>query len=180
MGFRSNFRASALFHHYIRYTITMAERPEDLNLPNAVITRIIKDTLPEGVAVAKEARSAIAKAASVFVLYATSTSNSLAQKNKKKTVSAQDVLNAMKEMEFEKFSGPLEESLEVHKKSQQSKKDAKEAKAKEKKTQESDKTDEAKGEGEDKNEEDKNEEGDDNDAEKETEEETMETDEKEN
>merc|ERR1712106_147088 len=105
-----------------------------------------------------------------------STANSIAQKNKKKTVSAQDVLNAMKEMEFEKFSGPLEESLEVHKKSNQAKKDAKEAKAKDKKAKEPEKTDEAEGEGEDKNEED----GDDNDAEKETEEETMETDEKEN
>lgn len=81
-------------------------------MPNAVITRIIKDTLPEGVAVAKEARSAIAKAASVFVLYTTSTANSLAQKNKKKTVSAQDVFHAMKEMEFDKFIEPLQESLE--------------------------------------------------------------------
>lgn len=118
----------------------MAERPEDLNLPNAVITRIIKDTLPEGVAVAKEARSAIAKAASVFVLYTTSTANSLAQKNKKKTVSAQDVFTAMKEMEFEKFNEPLQESLEVHKKSQQSKKEQKEAKAKAKKTEVVDKS----------------------------------------
>nr|XP_027219763.1 DNA polymerase epsilon subunit 3-like [Penaeus vannamei] len=114
----------------------MAERPEDLNLPNAVITRIIKDSLPDGVAVAKEARSAIAKAASVFVLYTTSTANSLAQKNKKKTVSAQDVFNAMKEMEFEKFIEPLQESLEVHRKSQQNKKEQKEAKAKAKKAEE--------------------------------------------
>ena len=45
----------------------MAERPEDLNLPNAIVTRIIKDSLPDGVAVAKEARSAIAKAASVCI-----------------------------------------------------------------------------------------------------------------
>lgn len=81
----------------------MAERPEDLNLPNAVITRIIKEAvscsgrrmgrgrtcgqkvnrirvcsfplssqLPDGVNISKEARSAISRAASVFVLYATS------------------------------------------------------------------------------------------------------------
>ncbi|WAR31386.1 DPOE3-like protein [Mya arenaria] len=41
----------------------MAERPEDLNLPNAVITRIIKDAIPDGVNVSKEARLAISKAA---------------------------------------------------------------------------------------------------------------------
>lgn len=50
----------------------MAERPEDLNLPNAVVTRIIKEALPTGVNVGKDARLAISKAASVFVLYATS------------------------------------------------------------------------------------------------------------
>ncbi|KAK4316049.1 hypothetical protein Pmani_012754 [Petrolisthes manimaculis] len=131
-------------HKYIdtvQYKLTkMAERPEDLNLPNAVITRIIKDSLPEGVAIAKEARSAIAKAASVFVLFTTSSANNLAQKNKKKTVNAQDIFNALTEMEFEKFIEPLQESLEVHKKTQQSKKEQKEAKAKAKKAQESETT----------------------------------------
>lgn len=60
----------------------------------------------------QEARSAIARAASVFVLYATSTANSLAQANRKKTLTGQDVLDAMKEMEFEQFVEPLRESLE--------------------------------------------------------------------
>jgi len=50
----------------------MAEKPEDLNLPNAVVTRIIKESLPSGINVGKDARLAISKAASVFVLYATS------------------------------------------------------------------------------------------------------------
>ena len=60
----------------------------------------------------QEARSAIARAASVFVLYVTSTANGLAQANKKKTLTGQDVLEAMKEMEFEQFVEPLTESLE--------------------------------------------------------------------
>ncbi|KAL3174193.1 hypothetical protein MRX96_041351 [Rhipicephalus microplus] len=50
----------------------MVERPEDINLPLSVVTRIVKDALPDGVNVSKEARAALAKAASVFVLYATS------------------------------------------------------------------------------------------------------------
>ncbi|RXG57409.1 DNA polymerase epsilon subunit 3 [Armadillidium vulgare] len=114
----------------------MVERPEDLNLPNAVVTRIIKDSLPEGIAVSKEARSAIAKAASVFVLYTTSTALLVTQKNKKKTLTAQDVLLALKEIEFEKFVEPLEESLESYKKSQQNKKEQKAAKDKAKKADE--------------------------------------------
>uniref|UniRef100_A0A0B6Z7R3 DNA polymerase epsilon subunit 3 n=1 Tax=Arion vulgaris TaxID=1028688 RepID=A0A0B6Z7R3_9EUPU len=91
----------------------MAERPEDLNLPNAVVTRIIKDAIPEGVSVSKEARLAISKAASVFVLYATSCSNNFALKNKRKTINAQDVLSAMEDMEFEQFIEPLQQCQEA-------------------------------------------------------------------
>ncbi|KAK3088267.1 hypothetical protein FSP39_016837 [Pinctada imbricata] len=90
----------------------MAERPEDLNLPNAVVTRIIKDAIPENVNISKEARLAISKAASVFVLYATSCSNNFAVKSKRKTINAQDVINAMEDMEFEQFMEPLKKCLE--------------------------------------------------------------------
>ncbi|XP_056135172.1 DNA polymerase epsilon subunit 3 [Lampris incognitus] len=110
----------------------MAERPEDLNLPNAVITRIIKEALPDGVNVSKEARRAISQAASVFVLYATSCANNFAMKAKRKTLNAGDVLAAMEEMEFERFLEPLKEALEVYKKEQRGKKEVSEQKRKEK------------------------------------------------
>lgn len=110
----------------------MAERPEDLNLPNAVITRIIKEALPDGVNVSKEARRAISQAASVFVLYATSCANNFAMKAKRKTLNAGDVLAAMEEMEFEQFLEPLKEALEVYKKGQKGKKEVSEQKRKDK------------------------------------------------
>lgn len=110
----------------------MAERPEDLNLPNAVITRIIKEALPDGVNVSKEARRAISQAASVFVLYATSCANNFAMKAKRKTLNAGDVLAAMEEMEFERFMEPLKEALEVYKKGQKGKKEVSEQKRKDK------------------------------------------------
>ncbi|XP_013886221.1 DNA polymerase epsilon subunit 3 [Austrofundulus limnaeus] len=110
----------------------MAERPEDLNLPNAVITRIIKEALPDGVNVSKEARRAISQAASVFVLYATSCANNFAMKAKRKTLNAGDVLAAMEEMEFQRFMEPLREALEVYKKDQKGKKEVSEQKRKDK------------------------------------------------
>ncbi|XP_004066863.1 DNA polymerase epsilon subunit 3 [Oryzias latipes] len=110
----------------------MAEKPEDLNLPNAVITRIIKEALPDGVNVSKEARRAISQAASVFVLYATSCANNFALKAKRKTLNAADVLAAMEEMEFERFLEPLRAALEVYKKGQKGKKEVSEQKRKEK------------------------------------------------
>ncbi|XP_072908295.1 DNA polymerase epsilon subunit 3 [Hemitrygon akajei] len=118
----------------------MAERPEDLNLPNAVITRIIKEALPDGVNVSKEARSAISRAASVFVLYATSCANNFAMKSKRKTLSASDVLAAMEEMEFDRFITPLKDALEAYKREQRGKKEASEQKKKDKKPEEHDKS----------------------------------------
>ena len=43
------------------FTSRMAERPEDLNLPTTVVTKIIKDCLPSTCKVSKEANVAIAK-----------------------------------------------------------------------------------------------------------------------
>jgi DNA polymerase epsilon subunit 3 len=100
----------------------MAERPEDLNLPNAVINKIIKEALPDNVNISKDARLAISKAASVFVLYSTSCANNFAMQHKRKTITGQDVLDAMKEMEFERFVEPLKRSLEAYKE-QRSRKD---------------------------------------------------------
>lgn len=107
----------------------MAERPEDLNLPAAVVARLMKDALPVGCNVSKEARQAVCRAASVFVLYLTSQSNTLAQQSKRKTVSGADVIAALAEMDFEEFSDPLKEALEDHKSRQKNKKLSKKRKA---------------------------------------------------
>lgn len=119
----------------------MAERPEDLNLPNAVITRIIKEALPDGVNISKEARSAISRAASVFVLYATSCANNFAMKGKRKTLNASDVLSAMEEMEFQRFITPLKEALEAYRREQKGKKEASEQKKKDKDKKDSEEQD---------------------------------------
>lgn len=70
----------------------MAERPEDLNLPVSVVNRIVRDALPSNVKVSKEANAAIAKAASVFVLYATSCTNNVATKSHRKTLQGKNKL----------------------------------------------------------------------------------------
>ena len=89
----------------------MAEKPEDLNLPTSIVSKIIKDCLPSTCKVSKEASAAIAKAASVFIPYTTSSSNAVASKSNRKTISGQDVITAMGDMEFDKFVRPLENSL---------------------------------------------------------------------
>ncbi|KAI8124306.1 hypothetical protein FF38_10468 [Lucilia cuprina] len=101
----------------------MVERIEDLNLPNAVITRLIKEGLPDSANVSKEARAAIARAASVFVIFLTSTSTALARKQNHKTITATNILDALKQLEFESFVEPLTKDLEAYRKVVKDKKD---------------------------------------------------------
>ncbi|XP_065917514.1 DNA polymerase epsilon subunit 3-like [Dysidea avara] len=102
----------------------MAEKPEDLTLPASVVARIIKESLPEGVNVSKEARTAIGKAACIFVLYTTACSNNFAIKAKRKTLAAGDVFNALGDMEFEQLVPDLKQFLEAYKEEQKGKKEA--------------------------------------------------------
>lgn len=90
----------------------MAEKQDDLNLPTAVVTRIIKDALPEGCNVAKEAKLALTRAATVFVLYLTAQANNVATERNKKTISDKDVLKALQITEFGRFEDVLNEALD--------------------------------------------------------------------
>lgn len=90
----------------------MAERLEDLNLPNASVVKIIKDAIPESINIGKEARTALARAAAVFVLFISTHASQEAQKANRKTLIGQDVIDALSNLEFEEFIEPLTEYLE--------------------------------------------------------------------
>lgn len=47
----------------------MIEKVQDMSLPGATVQKIIKDALPDGIGVAKDARIAISKAATVFGMF---------------------------------------------------------------------------------------------------------------
>lgn len=103
----------------------MVERLQELNLPNAVVGRLIKDTLPEGISASKEFRMAISRAASVFVIFLSSAATDVAKHNNVKTLSADHIFSALEEAEFESFVQPLKETLETYRKSVKDKKDSK-------------------------------------------------------
>lgn len=90
---------------------SMAERLEDLNLPNASVLKIIKDVVPDSVNIGKEARTALARAAAVFVLYISTHASQEAQKVNRKTLLGQDVIDALTSLEFDSFVEPLTECL---------------------------------------------------------------------
>jgi len=102
----------------------MAERPEDLSLPVASVSRVINDSLPANINVSQEARKVIAKTASVFVLYTTATAASIASKAGRKTMNANDVMEALIENEFPQFKEPLDRSLANFRDAQKKKKES--------------------------------------------------------
>ncbi|KAH8282751.1 hypothetical protein KR054_009519 [Drosophila jambulina] len=106
----------------------MVERIEDLNLPNTVIARLIKESLPESANVSKEARAAIARAASVFAIFVTSSSTALAHKQNHKTITAKDILQTLTELDFESFVPSLTQDLEAYRKMVKDKKESKASK----------------------------------------------------
>lgn len=103
----------------------MAQKPEDFNLPLSAISKIVKDAIPEGVRVTDVAKLALSKAASVFVLFATSSANSLSQDAKRKRLLAKDIFDALNDLDLDFLIPPLHNSLTAYRKSLETKKQAK-------------------------------------------------------
>ncbi|CAL1263763.1 unnamed protein product [Larinioides sclopetarius] len=91
----------------------MCDKIEELSLPSTVIMRILKDAVPDGINISKEARSAVARAASVFVLYTTACSSQVQATSQRKTLTLPDVFAALEDMMFEDMIEPIKECLEA-------------------------------------------------------------------
>eukprot|EP00512_Aurantiochytrium_limacinum_P014346 CAMPEP_0171567558 /NCGR_PEP_ID=MMETSP0961-20121227/1230_1 /TAXON_ID=87120 /ORGANISM="Aurantiochytrium limacinum, Strain ATCCMYA-1381" /LENGTH=211 /DNA_ID=CAMNT_0012121499 /DNA_START=92 /DNA_END=727 /DNA_ORIENTATION=+ len=98
---------------------------KEFELPQASVGRILKRKLPEGVTVSKEAKQAFAKAGGIFVLYLTHASNSFCRTDRRQTISARDVFDGLRCIQFEEFIEPLEKSLQEMREEAVAKKKAK-------------------------------------------------------
>ncbi|VDM58082.1 unnamed protein product [Angiostrongylus costaricensis] len=86
---------------------------EDLRLPHAIVSRIVDKAIGQSGTVSKEARTAIARAASVFILNVTSYANDYAITKKRKTMTTDDIFQALNIIESDHISAPLLEALEA-------------------------------------------------------------------
>uniref|UniRef100_A0A7S2P9S8 Transcription factor CBF/NF-Y/archaeal histone domain-containing protein n=1 Tax=Leptocylindrus danicus TaxID=163516 RepID=A0A7S2P9S8_9STRA len=93
--------------------------------PLASIRRILKMNLPDTTNVGKDASAVFARACGIFVIYLTTCANDYARENKRQTITANDILAAIKELEFDDFTPQLEAFLAHYRAEEQSKKDAK-------------------------------------------------------
>ncbi|GMH56690.1 hypothetical protein TrST_g10871 [Triparma strigata] len=122
--------------------VTGVKRPHDqgheFEPPPHCIRKILKQSLPDHATVSKEANAAFTRAAGIFILYLSSCANDLARDHSRTTVSSQDVLDAVVELELgplfgEKMSEFLKafQQDEINKKIEKEKQKMQEQKAKE-------------------------------------------------
>ena len=64
--------------------------------PLACVRRILKNTLPSSTNVGKDASAAFARASGIFIIYLTACANDFARENRRQTITANDVLAAIK------------------------------------------------------------------------------------
>ncbi|ORZ05380.1 histone-fold-containing protein [Absidia repens] len=98
---------------------------EDHELPKANVTRVLKQALPPGTALQKNAKLAINRAATVFISYITSLSLDTAKSNNHKTISTSDVLKAMEVAELDHLIPQLKVRLQEYQTLQNEKKQRK-------------------------------------------------------
>ncbi|KAI8813898.1 histone-fold-containing protein [Cladochytrium replicatum] len=73
---------------------------EELDMPRAVISRIIKGALPDNAQVQKEAKAAMSRAATVFMSYIGTIANEIAKERGRKSITPPDVFEAIEQAEL--------------------------------------------------------------------------------
>ncbi|KAI9656877.1 MAG: hypothetical protein M1821_003516 [Bathelium mastoideum] len=87
---------------------------EDLLLPRTMCQRLAKGVLPANTQIQKDALLAMSKSATVFINYIGMHAQDAAQAADKSTIRPKDVLEAVKELEFDDFIPRLEIELEKY------------------------------------------------------------------
>ncbi|KAJ1850486.1 guanylate kinase, partial [Coemansia sp. RSA 2703] len=87
---------------------------DDLDFPKAVLTRIVKASLPDNIAIQKDARLAVSKASTVFVSYLAATANDCARESGHKTIMTNDVFKALEAVGLGDFIDRLQADLAVY------------------------------------------------------------------
>lgn len=97
----------------------------DAELPRSIVKRLIKGKLDELAAklagpdgkrhdyqISKDALIAFCESAKVFISYLAATANDICKESKRATVSGDDVLQALDDMDFGEFAEPLKEYMQ--------------------------------------------------------------------
>merc|ERR1719454_1037201 len=93
-------------------------REQDIYLPIANIAKILKQSTPTNGKVAKEAKVCMQEAVSEFISFITSEAAESCSKDKRKTVTGEDIITAFKKLGFDDFCEPLKDYLRIYRENQ--------------------------------------------------------------
>ena len=85
---------------------------EELELPKSILQRLVKQSLPDGIMVQKDAKTALSRSAILFISFLTATANDISLAGKQKTIQPKHIFEALKTMGFTDFEESLQNSLE--------------------------------------------------------------------
>ncbi|EPB77947.1 hypothetical protein ANCCEY_02933 [Ancylostoma ceylanicum] len=88
---------------------------EDMRLPPAVVSKIVDRAIGPNGTVSKEARTAIGRAASIFIHQMSSHACEFATNKKRKALTPEDIFQAFHLIECDHLTAPLQEALEAWK-----------------------------------------------------------------
>ncbi|PUU80304.1 histone-fold-containing protein [Choiromyces venosus 120613-1] len=93
---------------------------DDLSLPKATVQKIISEILPNDLAFAKETRDLLIDCCVEFITLVSSEANDIAEREAKKTIAAEHVVKALKDLGFEEYIEQIQEVAQEHKEHQRS------------------------------------------------------------
>jgi len=88
---------------------------DDVSLPKATMTKIIKEMLPPDVRVAKDAQDLLVECCVEFINLISSESNEICSKEEKRTIAPEHVLRALEILGFGEYLAEVQAAYEQHK-----------------------------------------------------------------
>jgi len=93
---------------------------DDLSLPKATVTKLISEMMPDDITCAKDTRDLLIDCCVEFIHLIASEANEICEKDSKKTIAAEHVIEALKTLGFETY---LNDVIQVNTEHRQSQKD---------------------------------------------------------
>ncbi|KAH8154162.1 uncharacterized protein LAJ45_01930 [Morchella importuna] len=91
---------------------------DDLSLPKATVQKIISEILPYDLAFAKDARDLLIDCCVEFITLISSEANEIAEREAKKTIAAEHVIRALRDLGFEEYIDQIQNVAQEHKEHQ--------------------------------------------------------------
>lgn len=96
-----------------------AFKEQDMLLPIANVGRIMKQILPPNAKISKEAKETMQECVSEFISFVTSEASEKCHKERRKTVTSEDICWAMNTLGFDDYASPLRRYVERYRESEE-------------------------------------------------------------